>query len=115
MSLITILTLISAISFLFFGFACFFNPVLKSEFVRYGFKSSRKLVGVLQLLGALGLFLGYVYSPILQAIAALGLSILMILGFSVRLNIRDSVIQSAPSLIYAVLNAVIFMMLFDIM
>lgn len=112
MNLLTFLTFISGISFLFFGVASFTASQIKSEFIRYGLKNFRKLVGILQLFGALGLLFGLLYSTFLQAISALGLSILMILGFIVRIRIRDSLIQSAPSLIYALLNAIILIMLY---
>ena len=115
MSLITFLTFFSGFSFLFFGTASLFTSQMKSEFMRYGLENFRALIGVLQLLGALGLLLGYFYSPLLQTLAASGLSILMILGFFVRMRIRDSFIKSAPSLIYAVLNATLFIMLLDIL
>ncbi|MGB5436881.1 MAG: DoxX family protein [Maribacter sp.] len=115
MNLSTFLTFFSGFSFLFFGAASLFTSQMKSEFKRYGLESSRTLVGGIQLLGALGLLLGYLYSPLLQIVAASGLSILMVLGFLVRLRIRDSFIQSAPSLIYAVLNAILFIMLLDVL
>lgn len=114
MSLPTILTFFSGFSFLFFGAASLFTSQMKSEFIRYGLENSRILVGGIQLLGALGLLLGYFYSPMLQTLAASGLSILMLFGFLVRLRIRDSLIQAAPSLIYAVLNAILCIMLLDI-
>jgi hypothetical protein len=113
MSILALLTLISGMSFIFFGIASFTTSHMKSEFKRYGLNNYRELVGVLQLLGALGLFFGYLFSPILQAIAASGLSVLMILGFFVRMRIRDSLIQSAPSISYAILNAFIFIMICD--
>lgn len=115
MSLPTSLTFFSAISFLFFGWACFITSQMKSEFIRYGLENSRELIGGLQLLGALGLLFGYFYSPFIQTLAASGLSILMLLGFLVRLKIRDSFIQSAPSLLYALLNAYIFYRLVPIL
>ena len=114
MSLPTLLTFFSGFSFLFFGVASLFTSQMKSEFKRYGLENSRTLVGGMQLLGALGLLLGYFYSPFIQTLAALGLTILMLLGFLVRLRIRDSFIQSAPSLIYAVLNAVLCILLLDV-
>ncbi|WP_239540703.1 DoxX family protein [Spongiivirga citrea] len=78
---------------------------MKTEFVRYGLDKWRMLIGALQLLGALSLILGYFYFPILTIIAATGLSILMILGFGVRLKIKDTAMQSVPSLFYALINA----------
>ena len=113
MSLITFLTIFSGASFLFFGLACFTSPQMKSEFERYGLINSRVWVGVLQLLGALGLLVGALYSPLIHAIAAIGLSVLMILGFLVRIRIRDSFIQSAPSLMYALLNTFIAILLWE--
>ncbi|WP_273566863.1 DoxX family protein [Maribacter halichondriae] len=98
----------SALSFFFFGGACFVTKEMKSEFKRYGLSSFRKIVGLLQLLGAIGLVLGYIYQPYLQAFAAAGLSFLMVLGFLVRIKIKDTFFQSAPSLFYAILNAFLF-------
>jgi len=102
---VVLLTFLSALSFLFFGIACFTAPKMKTEFLRYRLAPYRRIVGVLQLVGALGLILGYLYAPVLQAIAAGGLAVLMVLGFLVRLRIRDSFMQAAPSFLFAVLNA----------
>ncbi len=113
MNTLTNLTFFSAFSFLFFGMACFITAQMKAEFLKYGLSQFRMVVGGLQLLGALGLIFGYFYAPILQAAASGGLSILMLLGFIVRLRIRDTFFQSAPSFIYAVLNAYIFLLLLD--
>lgn len=107
MSLLTILVFFSAISFLFFGMSCFFTKYMANEFIRYGLSEKQRLIGTLQVLGALGLGLGYIYLPILSVVSAIGLSILMLLGFGVRLKIKDSFLQSAPSFFYAILNAFI--------
>jgi len=80
---------------------------MKLEFERYGLPSYRKIIGTLQLLGGLGLILGMFYSSTLQLYAAFGLSILMFLGFLVRLKIKDIFLLAAPSLFYALLNAYI--------
>ncbi|WP_421807243.1 DoxX family protein [Flagellimonas sp.] len=112
MSLLTYLTIISGISFLFFGLGCFVSKKMKVEFERYGLPTYRKLIGALQLLGGLGLLVGLIYSTTLQFSAALGLSILMFLGFLVRLKIRDGILLSTPSLAYALLNAFICYQLF---
>lgn len=80
---------------------------MRNEFIRYGLSKHLKLVGILQILGALGLGLGYLFLPYLSVVAAVGLSILMLFGFGVRLKIKDSVIQSSPSIIYAIINAYI--------
>jgi hypothetical protein len=62
------------------------------------------MTGFLQLLGAMGLLIGLYFSPILLLLASMGLSILMIAGFIVRLKINDNFIQSSPSFLFAVLN-----------
>lgn len=80
---------------------------MKTEFERYGLAAFRRIVGVLQLAGALGLIFGYLYAPTLQLAAAVGLTVLMACGFVVRLKIKDTVLQAAPSLFYAVLNAIL--------
>lgn len=83
---------------------------MRKEFERYGLGKWRPVVGILQLMGAAGLLLGYFYVPVLGSIAAAGLSLLMMLGFTVRLKIKDSIVQSAPSFIYALINAYIAIM-----
>lgn len=100
----TLATFFSGISFLFFGIACQVSPRMKSEFIRYGYDRQRPLTGVLQILGGAGLLLGYGYSPELAAFSAGGLGLLMILGFGVRLKIKDSFLQTLPAVAYAVLN-----------
>ena len=109
--ILTSLIVFSSGSFLFFGISCFLTPQMKTEFVRYGLGKWRPVIGVLQLLGALGLILGYFYLPVLSIIAAGGLTILMILGFSVRMKINDNAMQSAPSLFLAIINTYIVIML----
>ena len=75
-----------------------------TEFKRYGLtENQRKLTGCLQILGALGLLLSFL-SPSLGLISAIGLAVLMLFGFLVRLKIKDSFIQSAPSFVFMLLN-----------
>ncbi|MDC6351503.1 DoxX family protein [Zeaxanthinibacter sp. PT1] len=104
MEFIYYLTLISVFSFIFFGIACLSTPKMKSEFVRYGLEKYRVLTGALQLTGATGMLLGIWFSNILVILAASGLSILMFMGFIVRLRIKDSIVLALPSFSFAVLN-----------
>ena len=68
---------------------------MATEFIRFGLtKSQRQGTGVLQILGALGILAGTIYPSI-------GL---MLLGFGVRLKIKDSFVQSFPSFLMLVLN-----------
>ena len=81
---------------------------MTEEFKRFGLNTpQRKITGILQVLGGLGLLLGIDY-PLIGLIAAGGLSLLMLLGFVVRLKIRDSIRQTLPSFIFIVLNGYLF-------
>ncbi len=77
---------------------------MKNEFIRYGYDRQRALTGYLQLLGGLGLLIGYWVSPWLAGSAAAGLGLMMVFGFGVRLKIKDSFLASSPAFLYAVLN-----------
>ncbi len=80
---------------------------MRTEFTRFGLtKLQRQLTGVLQLVGAVGLLL-FKFSFILAAISATGLSLLMLMGFIVRMRVKDSVYESSPAFIFMVLNAII--------
>lgn len=103
---LTYVVLFSAISFLYYGFACLVSPRLIIEFERYGLPQYRILTGVLQLLGAAGILLGLLY-PLLGALAAAGLTLLMMAGFFTRIKIKDNFLQTLPSFFYMVLNAYI--------
>jgi hypothetical protein len=77
------------------------------EFERYQLELYRSTTGFFQIVGAIGLLCAN-QSELIWSISSLGLSILMLLGFIVRLKIKDSWIQSFPSLFYMVLNGYIF-------
>ena len=77
---------------------------MQQEYARYGLAKFRRLVGALQLLGAIGLLVGLHYSWAGQA-AAGGLSVLMMLGVGVRIKIKDTLLQTLPAFAYMVLNA----------
>lgn len=97
-------TFLSGISFLFYGTACLTTAHMKREFIRFGYSRQRALTGYLQLLGGLGLLIGYWLAPGLALLAAAGLAIMMGFGFGVRMKIRDSLVAASPALFYAVLN-----------
>lgn len=98
---------LTAFAFLYYGLGCFFSNHIVDEFERYGLsKFQRRLTGSLQLLGSLGIMIG-LYIPVIGFISAFGLSVLMILGFSVRIKIRDTLKQSLPSFIFIWVNAYI--------
>ena len=101
------LVIFSGLSFLIFGYLCFFSSYFKNEFIRYGIPNFRKITGFFQSLGGLSLIIG-VFIDQLAIIASLGLTILMILGVNVRLKIKDGLLKTMPAIFYAFLNALIF-------
>lgn len=80
---------------------------MKKEFERYGLSQFQSTTGILEVLGALGLLLGLKYKLVLL-ISASGLALLMLLGFGVRIKIKDSFVQSLPAFFYMLLNFYIF-------
>lgn len=80
---------------------------MKKEFERYKLSHFQSTTGVLEVLGAIGLLLGLKYKLVLM-ISAAGLSLLMFLGFGVRIKIKDSFVQSLPAFFYMLLNFYIF-------
>jgi uncharacterized membrane protein YphA (DoxX/SURF4 family) len=105
--LLHILILISAVSFLFYGITFFTNSGMKEEFERYGLDKFRQFIGILQLLGGSGLLIGLAW-PLVLIIASGGLSLLMMIGFGVRLKMKDGFWESMPSFIFMLLNGYIF-------
>jgi hypothetical protein len=99
--------IISCLSFLYHGARCIFSKKIEIEFDRYGLSGFRKLTGVLQILGSLGIAAGFFIGG-LTALSSLGLSILMMMGFFVRLKIRDPFLSTLPALFFSVLNFFIF-------
>ncbi|MBT8261597.1 MAG: DoxX family protein [Bacteroidia bacterium] len=94
-----------ALAFLAYGYNCLFIASMIEEFNRLGLTpGQRRLTGILQLFGAFGLLLGFLH-PAIGMAAALGLGVLMLLGFRIRLKIKDSVLKAAPSFIFMLLNA----------
>jgi uncharacterized membrane protein YphA (DoxX/SURF4 family) len=101
---LVILALVSGVSFLYYGVGILSRPRLEEEFSRYGLTDLRRLVGVLELLGGTGVIIGLAFPP-LGAVAALGLSVLMLLGIIVRIRVRDAPRFMAPAALLCLLNA----------
>lgn len=97
------LIVFSAVSFLYYGMI-HFGEKMTLEFERFGVSAwKRKLTGILQLLGSIGLISGF-FIPTIGFIVATGLAVLMLLAFIIRLRIRDGLIKSLPSFFYTLLN-----------
>jgi hypothetical protein len=97
------IVLFSALSFLVYGTGCFTSLHLKKEFERYGFSKQRRLIGFLQLCGALGLISGF-WIPFIGRIGASGLALMMFVAVIVRIKIRDTFLQTTPAILYFFLN-----------
>ena len=96
---------LSGIAFFFYGINCLSSQKIADEFIRFGIdRQKRLLTGYLQLFGGLGLVVGYFLLPDLVFISSAGLTLLMLLGFAVRIKTKDSLLQSLPSLVFAIIN-----------
>ncbi|UKT65846.1 DoxX family protein [Pedobacter mucosus] len=82
---------------------------MEAEFTRYGLDKYRILVGYLQLLGGIGLLVG-LKIPLILTVSAGGLSLLMLMGFLVRIKMKDSFLLSLPSFLFMILNCYIFLL-----
>ncbi len=102
--LLVILVAMSAVAFLFYGVETLFAGRPRLEFERYGMPNLRVFVGSMQLLGATGVVIGIIH-PSLGAVAAAGLTIMMLLGLAARYRIHDSPMQMIPATAFALLNA----------
>lgn len=99
-------TVISIGLFLYYGLLCLFADGMVDEFERYGLPRFRRVTGALEVLGAAGLLAGYLF-PVLSALSAGGLAILMLLGLAVRVKVRDSLVEMAPAGLLLLVNAFI--------
>jgi DoxX-like family len=109
MNVLTMLIVISSLSFMGYGIAYFSSAKMKTEFKRFGLEKAGALTAILEILGAVGLLLGLKIHLILLVSAA-GLAVLMLLGVAVRIKARDTLWVSLPALFFMLLNAYIFFM-----
>lgn len=111
MNLLTLLIVISSLSFMGYGIAYFSSTKMKSEFKRFGLEKAGAFTAILEILGAIGLLLGLKIHLILLVSAA-GLAVLMLLGVAVRIKVGDTLWVTLPALFFMILNAYIFFMSF---
>jgi hypothetical protein len=107
MTVDTICVLLSSLSFYAYVASYFISPHMKNEFKRFDLEKLGLLTIILEFLGATGLIVGLLFSPIL-IISSFGLGLLMLCGFVVRLKLKDSVWISSPAIFYMCLNFYIF-------
>lgn len=103
----TVLIWFSSLSFLFYGISYFTSQHLKDEFTRYGLAKFGALTAILEILGAMGLIVGLYFAPLILSLASGGLALLMLLGFGVRMKIKDGLWLSLPSFLFMLLNGYI--------
>jgi len=96
--------LLSSLVFLFYGVACLAFDGMKRDFERFGLSHLRVLTGMLEVLGALGLMVGFWWPPLVIPSAG-GLSLMMLLGVATRIGVLDSLAQTLPALVLMLLNA----------
>jgi hypothetical protein len=99
--------LISALSFIFYSVNSLFSKKMISEYSRWGYSNIRVLIAFLQMLGGVGLLLGF-FNVMLLCVASFLLMIMMFFAIIVRIRIKDSFIKTIPALAYTLLNFSIF-------
>jgi uncharacterized membrane protein YphA (DoxX/SURF4 family) len=99
---------LSSVVFLYYGVRCIFGDSMAEEFERFGIPKFRKLTGILEVIGALGLSVGY-FLPPLVVISSGGLALLMALGVAVRIRARDSFVAMLPAILLMLLNSYILL------
>jgi hypothetical protein len=108
MTLYTFCIFFSGISFLIYGTIYFTGTHMKMEFKRFQLEKLGLLVVVLEILGAIGLLVGFWHYKPLLLLSSGGLALLMFLGLIVRLKLKDSIWVSLPALFFMFLNVYIF-------
>jgi hypothetical protein len=94
---------LSILLFLYYGLAVLVGNAMVKDFARFGLVRFRKLTGILELLGSLGLALGY-FVPQFTVAAAGGLTLMMVVGVVVRLRCGDSLADALPATVMLLIN-----------
>ena len=108
MNRIEIIIFISAISFIVYSSMSIFSKKMILEYKRWGYQRLRILIALFQLLGGIGLLLG-MFHPLLLMLVSFLLMIMMIFAIIVRIKIRDTIVNTLPAIIYALLTFNIFL------
>ena len=98
---------LSILLFLYYGLSVLASNAMVKEFERFGLIRFRKLTGGLEVLGSVGLILGY-FIPQLVVAASGGLTLLMVLGVAVRYRAGDSLADALPAFVMSLVNLYIF-------
>ena len=98
-----VLRALSMLLFFYYGVSVLVSDAMVREFEKFGLLRFRKLTGVLEVVGAAGLLIGYLVPP-LVIVASGGLALLMALGVAVRLRAGPPVTDAIPALVMLVIN-----------
>lgn len=101
---LTILALISGISFLKYGLDILCRERLRREFERYDLTRFQILVGSAEVAGGLAVLVGLQIAAV-GVLASAGLTALMGLGLIVRIRLRDPIRLLLPAVTLAAINA----------
>jgi len=99
--------LFSSLSFLIYSVLYFVSPNMKNQFKRFNLEKYGLIVIIFEILGALGLLIGFIFKPLLL-FSSCGLAALMLIALLVRMKSKDSLWVSIPAIFYLLLNASIF-------
>jgi len=94
---------LSILLFLYYGLSVLVSDAMVADFERFGLSRFRRLTGSLEVLGSVGLMLGYLL-PVLVVAASSGLTLLMVLGLATRYRARDRFTEALPALVLALVN-----------
>jgi len=102
-NLLSVLTVLSSVTFLGYGLLALTSPSMEREFTRFGLAHLRVLTASLELLGGVGLLVGLRWPPALW-LSSGGLTILMLCGVAVRIGVADGLLLTLPALVLMLLN-----------
>jgi hypothetical protein len=101
----TFCIILSSFCFLGYGIAYFVGPNMKKEFKRFGLEKYALLTIFLELLGAVGLLVGYFFNiKLILVLSAVGLALLMFLGILIRIKVKDGLFVILPAIFFLLLN-----------
>ena len=102
-----VLRALSMLLFFYYGISVLVSDAMVREFEKFGLLRFRRLTGVLEVLGAAGLLVGYLV-PALVLVSSGGLALLMVLGVAVRLRAGPPVTDAIPALVMLIINLYVF-------
>jgi hypothetical protein len=99
---------VSAGLFLSYGLLCLFSDGMRAEFERFGLARYRRLTGSLEVLGGVGLLVGFLV-PVILVVSSTGLVLLMLLGVFARVRVRDPLLEILPAAALMAVNLFILL------